>query len=260
MMPLVKHFSKQMKALQFHGYLTELRAWAAYDARRGSDPKQRAISPRADRYERREKTQGWPRAIRATKTKQRLNNLVAEATTSSDSQSDIVLLLDGSDGRTSRALQEQLPEVHCLAPNVAPETQQNLEKLPNCTSWCGRIEDMGLHFDLASRPWLPTGQNWSQGLALFALVSAMRRCARAVCLDVAGIDLPGLNDYDLFHSTGQVDTGHLEDPAALAVEALQRGDHLRMAQAMLTWSKESRGIDLLDWLRDSVVEGSELQS
>ena len=28
-------------------YLTELRAWAAYDARRGSDPKQRAISPRA---------------------------------------------------------------------------------------------------------------------------------------------------------------------------------------------------------------------
>lgn len=35
----------------------------------------------------------------------------------------------------------------------------------------------------------------------------------------------------------QVDTGHLEDPAALAVEALQRGDHLRMAQAMLTWSK-----------------------
>ena len=56
------------------------------------------------------------------------------------------MLLDGSDGRTSRALQEQLPEVHCLAPNVAPETQQNLEKLPNCTSWCGRIEDMGLHF------------------------------------------------------------------------------------------------------------------
>ena len=46
--------------------------------------------------------------------------------------------------------------------------------------------------DLASRPWLPMGQNWSQGLALFALVSAMRRCARAVCLDVAGIDLPGL--------------------------------------------------------------------
>ena len=35
----------------------------------------------------------------------------------------------------------------------------------------------------------------------------------------------------------QVDTGHLEDPAALAVEALQRGDHLRMAQAMLAWSK-----------------------
>ena len=58
---------------------------------------------------------------------------------------DIVLLLDGSDGRTSRALQEQLPEVHCLAPNVAPETQQKLEKLPKCTSWCGRIEDIGLH-------------------------------------------------------------------------------------------------------------------
>ena len=38
----------------------------------------------------------------------------------------------------------------------------------------------------------------------------------------------------------QVDTGHLQDPAALAVEALQHGDHLCMAQAMLAWSKACR--------------------
>ena len=44
--------------------------------------------------------------------------------------------------------------------------------------------------DLASRPYLPK-RSWSQALALFALITTLRDCARAVALDVVGIDLPG---------------------------------------------------------------------
>lgn len=255
-------------------YLTELHAWARFDAIHG-DPK--AIS-RADRYERRDKSQGWPRAVRAAKTKQRLNTLIVEAASCSESSSDIALILDGSEGQTCRGLTGKLPQLHCLAPNVAPETQQALEQLDRCFSWCGRIEDFlrcdlsslgavrlcyldhtgcfasrASHIeaafrsgvlrpgsvlactfsmrhspveDVASRRWLPTGRwgRWSQALALFALITVLRSCAHAVALDVVGIDLPGLNDYDLSRGAcaGQMQVD-FTNPAASAVEALRQG-------------------------------------
>lgn len=56
------------------------------------------------------------------------------------------MILDGSEGQTCRGLTGKLPQLHCLAPNVAPETQQALEQLDRCFSWCGRIEDMAFLF------------------------------------------------------------------------------------------------------------------
>ncbi|CAK9076597.1 unnamed protein product [Durusdinium trenchii] len=286
----------QRRALSLESvYLTELRAWAARDERQAP---QRSALPRADRFNRRDKTQGWPRALRAAKTKHRLNALVVEAASSCKCGSDIALILDGCEGNTCRALQQR--KIRSLAPNVAPLTQKALEEW--CTSWCGRIEDFlrldlsslgavrllyldhtgsfasrASHIeaafksgilkpgsvlactfsmryspveDLASRRWLP--RHWSRAGALFALVTAVDGCARAVGLEVMGIDLPGLNDYDLFDSKQVQASTHEMSATDWAAAALERDDVLSLAEAMCLWVKENRS-DGLDWLRAAVA-------
>ena len=73
---------------------------------------------------------------RGQRTKARLNELVAQAAANAGG-SDLALVLDGAEGRTSRALARH--GIRCLAPNLVPETQRQLEGC--CVSWCGRVED-----------------------------------------------------------------------------------------------------------------------
>ena len=93
-----------------------MKAWAARDARTPTD-----------RYRGSE---------RGRRSKARLNALVAQAAAGAEGP-QLALVLDGREGRTSRALRRQ--GIWCLTPNLVPETQRQLEQVS--TSWCGRVED-----------------------------------------------------------------------------------------------------------------------
>ncbi|CAJ1328864.1 unnamed protein product [Effrenium voratum] len=129
----------ERRALELESvYLTELSAYTAMDAAAGVE---RAVT-RADRFERRAKIEVSPRAAKAGRCKERLNELLAEAVASvqlpvADGRPQ-VLLLDGASGATSAAL--AVPPHAVLAPNVAPEAAEAL-RAKGLWSWCGRVED-----------------------------------------------------------------------------------------------------------------------
>ncbi|CAJ1417857.1 unnamed protein product [Effrenium voratum] len=295
----------ERRALELESvYLTELSAYTAMDAAAGVE---RAVT-RADRFERRAKIEVSPRAAKAGRCKERLNELLAEAVASvqlpvADGRPQ-VLLLDGASGATSAAL--AVPPHAVLAPNVAPEAAEAL-RAKGLWSWCGRVEDFlrsnlelgplrlvyldhtgcfasrashlqaafgsgllapgslfactfSMRFspveDLSGAAVLPSFQppGWSAGHALHALAYTLQRCADEAQLDLEGVDLPGLNDYDLFEPAAEA-PGVLGAPVPAALAALDREDMPGLAAAMAAWAQEPE--DGLQWLRGPVAAAAE---